>query len=54
MGWHPDFYGGAGWIVIGAIVVAAAAAMGPSTKLAVRFKQTHFPREDEPEPAAVA
>jgi len=54
MGWHPDFYSGAGWLVIGAIVVAAAAAMGPSTRMAVRFKQAHFPREDEPEPAAVA
>jgi MFS family permease len=54
MGWHPDFYSGAGWLVIGAIIVAAAAAMGPSTQMAVRFKQTHFPHEDEPEPSPAA
>jgi MFS family permease len=53
MGWHPDFYSGAGWVVIAAIVVVAAAGMGPSTRMAVRFKQAHFPREDEPEPTAV-
>ena len=53
MGWHPDFYRGAGWILIAVIIVAAAAAMGPSIKMAVRFKQANFPREEEPEPVVI-
>jgi MFS family permease len=47
---------GQGWLVIGAIVVVASAAMVPSVRLAGRFAAQHFPSEllDEGAPAKPA
>ena len=46
--------GGLGWLVIAAVIVAATAGMGPSVRLAERFRDEHFPQllaeRIEPEP----
>lgn len=47
-------WGAEGWLVIGAIIVVAAVAMGPSVNLAERFRAQHFPPDEDealvPEP----
>lgn len=47
-------WGAEGWLVIGAIIVVAAVAMGPSVALAERFRAQHFPPDEDealvPEP----
>lgn len=50
MEWHgPAALGsGAGWLIIGAIVAAAALALRPSVALAARFAERHFPAEPTP------
>ncbi|HET6152818.1 MAG TPA: MFS transporter [Marmoricola sp.] len=57
--WAPALYtvlaiswGSGGWLIIGGIVVGAAALMMPSVKLAARFATTHFPAELAEEDAA--
>ena len=37
------FHGGEGWLVIAAIIIAATIGLGPSIRLAERFRDTHFP-----------
>ena len=43
------FTGGEGWLVIAAIIVVATVGLGPSVRLAERFRDTHFPPEAEEE-----
>jgi MFS family permease len=57
--WAPALYtflamswGSEGWLVIGGIVVVAAAGMTPSVRLAERFASRHFPAEADPPSAA--
>ncbi|MEV5003399.1 MFS transporter [Nocardioides sp. LML1-1-1.1] len=52
--WAPALFtvlamkgGGVGWLVIGAIVAGAAVLTGPSLRLAVRFRDQHFPVTEE-------
>ena len=53
--WAPWLYtslvlswmGGAGWLVIAAIIVVATIGMGPSVRMAQGFRDTHFPVADE-------
>ena len=63
--WAPALYtflaiswGAEGWLLIGAIVVVASAAMMPSVRLAAAFASRHFPAElvvedEEAQPADV-
>lgn len=44
-------WGGEGWLVIAAVVGAAAVATGPSLRSAARFRDRHFPVEEAPVPA---
>jgi len=43
-----------GWLVIAAIVVAATLGLGPSVRMAERFRDQHFPVEPDQEKQAVA
>ena len=45
------FSGGEGWLVIAAIIVAATIGLGPSVRLAERFRDEHFPPEPDDEDA---
>jgi len=52
--WAPALYtflamswAAEGWLVIAAIVVAATIGLGPSVRLAERFRDEHFPAEPE-------
>jgi MFS family permease len=53
--WAPWLYtslvlswmGGAGWLVIAAIIVVATIGLGPSVRMAQGFRDTHFPVPDE-------
>ena len=55
--WAPWLYtslvlswmGGAGWLVIAAIIVVATIGLGPSVRMAQGFRDTHFPVPDEGE-----
>ncbi|HWJ81930.1 MAG TPA: MFS transporter [Nocardioides sp.] len=38
-----NVHGGLGWLAIAAIIVAATAGMGPSVRMAERFRDEHFP-----------
>jgi hypothetical protein len=41
------FSGGAGWLVIAGIIVVATLGLGPSVRLAERFRDAHFPPVEE-------
>ncbi|TWG90565.1 Arabinose efflux permease [Nocardioides sp. J9] len=41
-------WGADGWLVIAGIVVAASALMGPSLGMATRFRDRHFPLDQQP------
>ncbi len=55
--WAPALYtflamswGAEGWLVIAGIVLTATIAMGPSLRLAERFRARHYPVEPEGQP----
>jgi MFS family permease len=55
--WAPALYtflamswGAEGWLVIAGIVLTATIAMGPSLRLAERFRARHYPVEPEDQP----
>jgi len=58
--WAPALYtwlalswaGGRGWLVIGGIVVIATLGLGPSVRMAERFRDRHFPPEPEEQPVS--
>lgn len=43
-------WGGEGWLVIAAIIAAAAVGTGPALGTAVRFRDRHFPAAPDPDP----
>ena len=57
--WAPALYtflamswAAEGWLVIAGIVIVATLGLGPSVRLAERFRDEHFPAEPEPVDAA--
>jgi hypothetical protein len=46
MSWFSD---GQGWLVIAGIIVLATLGLGPSVRIAERFRDEHFPPEPEDE-----
>jgi MFS family permease len=60
--WAPAVYtwlalswaGSQGWLVIAGIIVLATLGLGPSVRMAERFRDQHFPPEPEPEARADA
>lgn len=46
--WLAMEWGGPGWLVIAVLIVGAATGLGPSVRLAARFRDQHFAEEKVP------